>query len=180
MNQVKEFFEYIFNAIKIWIIVQPWESGVRVRNGKYIKKLNPGLYFRIPYFDSVFIQEKRLRVCDIAIQTCTTKDGKTITIKSALGYSIKDVEKLYNTLYHPETSLQNIAMSEVSSLVFSTLTDEIIPQKIEEQTLKALQKTDYGIEFEYFKLTSFAVVRTYRLIQDNTYSYEGLEMNNKR
>lgn len=35
MNQVKEFFEYIFNAIKILVIVQPWESGLRVRLGRY-------------------------------------------------------------------------------------------------------------------------------------------------
>ena len=59
MNQVKDFFEYIFNAVKIWIIVQPWQTGIRVRNGKQVKKLTGGIYFRLPYFDSVFIQENR-------------------------------------------------------------------------------------------------------------------------
>jgi regulator of protease activity HflC (stomatin/prohibitin superfamily) len=62
MYQVKEFFEYIFNAVKIWIIIQPWQQGLRVRNGKDVKLLNGGIYFKLPYFDSVYVQETRLRV----------------------------------------------------------------------------------------------------------------------
>lgn len=34
MNQVQQFFEYITNAIKIFVIVQPWQTGIRVRNEK--------------------------------------------------------------------------------------------------------------------------------------------------
>jgi len=78
MNQVQQFFEYIFNAVKIFIIVQPWQTGIRVRNGTQVKRLNRGVYFRIPYFDSVFIQESRLRVVDMPIQTLTSKDLKTV------------------------------------------------------------------------------------------------------
>ncbi len=45
MNQLKDFFEYIFNAFKIWIIVQPWQTGIRVRAGNKIKKLEKGILF---------------------------------------------------------------------------------------------------------------------------------------
>lgn len=180
MNQAKEFFQYIFNAIKIWVIVQPWEAGLRVRCGKQTKKLTGGVYFRIPYFDNVFIQETRLRVCEVPIQTCTTKDMKSVTIKAAVGYSIVDVEKLYNTLYHPETSILNIAMSEAATMIFENDVANINPLDIERRALDALNKKDYGIKFEYFKITNFAVVRTYRLIQDPTDSWEGLNMNDKK
>lgn len=180
MNQVKDFFEYIFNAIKIWVIVQPWQSGIRVRNGKTIKKLVGGIYFRIPYFDSVFIQENRLRVVDMPIQTLTSKDLKTLTINSSFGYSITDIEKLYQTLYHPETTLQGIAMSEVACFIFSTNLEEVTPSSLEDRVLSCLNREDYGIKFEYFKITNFAVVRTYRLIQDASWANEGLEMNTKR
>jgi len=180
MNQAKELLEYLFNAIKVWIIIQPWEAGIRVRCGKHLKKLTPGLYFRIPYFDNVYVQETRLRVCEVPMQTCTTKDLQTITIKSAVGYSITDIEKLYNTLYHPETSILNIAMSEVASKLFQTSSKDIIPVDIEQMALKSLDGKDYGIRFEYFKITNFAAVRTYRLIQDQTYSWEGLKMDEKK
>ena len=79
----EEFLEYIFNAFKIWVIVQKWEAGIRVRTGKHMKKLKPGVHFKIPYFDSVYVQEVRLRIVSMPTQTITTKDGLTISILAA-------------------------------------------------------------------------------------------------
>jgi len=180
MNQVKDFLEYIFNAVKVWIIVQPWQTGIRVRNGKRIKKLNGGIYFRLPYLDSIFIQENRLRVASIPIQTLTSKDIKTITISGAVGYSIIDIEKLYKTLYHPETTISNIAMSEVADFIFKNNLDSINPNTIEKAVIEKLNKDDFGLRFEYFRITNFAVVRTFRLIQDQSWVSEGLIMNDKK
>jgi hypothetical protein len=180
MNQVKDFFEYIFNSIKIWIIVQPWQSGIRVRNGKHIKKLSGGIYFRLPYFDSVFVQENRLRVTEMPMQTLTSKDIKTITLNSSFGYSILDVGKLYETLYHPEKTLQNIAMSEVANFIWNNKLETITPESLEESVLLKLKAEDYGIKFEYFRITNFAVVRTYRLIQDQSWISENLQMDTKK
>jgi regulator of protease activity HflC (stomatin/prohibitin superfamily) len=180
MNQVKDFFEYIFNAIKIWIIVQPWQTGIRVRSGKNIKKLAGGIYFRLPYFDSVFIQENRLRVVSMPIQTLTSKDIKTITINGAVGYTIIDIEKLYQTLYHPETTIANITMSEVADFIFRNNLESINPNTIEKAVISKLNKEYFGLKFEYFRITNFAVVRTFRLIQDQSWISEGLSMNDKK
>lgn len=166
MNQIKDFFEYIFNSIKIWVIIQPWEQGIRVRSGQDIKKLNPGLHFKVPYYDSVYVQECRLRVVSLCIQTLTTKDLKTVTINSSFGYSIEDIEKLYLTLFHPEGTISNIAMSEVANFIFNNNLSDITPENIEKYVLTKLNINDYGIKFEYFKTMSFAVIRAYRLIQD--------------
>lgn len=180
MNQVQQFFEYIFNCIKIWVIVQPWETGIRVRNGKKIKRLSPGIYFRLPYFDSLYIQENRLRVCSMPVQTLTSKDHKTITMNGAIGYTIKDIQKLYETLFHPETTISNITMSEVADFAFLNNIGDITPKSIEKAVLDKLNADDYGLEFKYFRITNFAVVRSYRLIQDQSWISEGLTMDDKR
>jgi hypothetical protein len=180
MNQVQQFFEYIFNAVKVFVIIQPWQTGLRVRNGRKIKKLNKGIYFRIPYFDSVFIQETRLRVGEVPIQTLTSKDLQTLTISSSFGYSVEDIETLYNTLYHPEETLQNIAMSEVANFVFTNNIKDITPDNIEKSVLDKFKEMGYGLNFEYFKIANFAVVKTFRLIQDQSYGYSRLDMEDKR
>ena len=180
MNQVQQFLEYIFNAFKIWVIVQPWEAGLRVRNGKHIKKLSQGIYFKLPYFDSVYVQEIRLRVREMPMQTLTSKDLKTITLNSALGYSISNVEKLYQTLYLPEMTLQNIAMSSIAEVLHSTNADEISPGLLETKVLDKLKADDYGLNYEYFKITNFAVVKTFRLIQDQSWVSEGFSMTEKK
>lgn len=180
MGQIKEFFEYIFNAIKIWIIVQPWQTGIRVRNGNKIKKLKNGIYFRIPYFDSLYIQENRLRVVSMPVQTLTSKDFKTVTLNGAIGYMIDDIEQLYKKLYHPETTISNIVMSEVAEFIFKNEMKEVSPEQIEKSVLIKLNADNYGLKFEYFRITNFAVVNTYRLIQDQSWISEGLMMNEKK
>ena len=180
MNQVKDFFEYIFNAIKIWIIVQPWQTGIRVRLGCKVKKLSGGIYFRLPYFDSVFIQESRLRSTEMPMQTLTSKDLKTITLNSSFGYSIINIEALYNTLYHPEKTLQNIAMNEMATFIWNNDLQDITPEAIEEAVLIKLVEKYYGIQFEYFKITNFAVVKTFRLIQDQSWISDGFTTDEKK
>lgn len=180
MGNLKDFFEYLFNAFKIWVIIQPWEQGIRTRNGNSTKLLNKGIYFKLPYFDSVYVQESRLRIGDTPTQTVTTKDGKTITISSAIGYSIDNIEQLYNTLYHPETTISNISSSETATYIFSKNADEINPTEIEKVVLEKLNSLDYGLKFEYFKITSFAIARTYRLIQDAQWGVESLNMSTKK
>ncbi len=176
MNNIQEFFNYVFQFIKIWIIIQPWETGLIVRNGKRIKKVEKGIYFKIPYFDSVFVQESRLRVVPLPIQTLTTKDLKTITLNGAIGYSILDIEILYNKLFHPETTIQNVVMSEIADILYKTSLEDISPIIIQNVVLKKLREEKYGINFEYFKITNFAVVKTFRLIQDHSWMDEGLKM----
>jgi regulator of protease activity HflC (stomatin/prohibitin superfamily) len=180
MNQVKEFLEYIFNAFKIFVIVQPWQNALIVRNGKIRKEVSGGIYFKIPYFDSVFVQENRLRVVLFSIQTLTSKDGQAITISTSLGYSINSIQKLYKSLYHPETTLGNIAMGFLADYVYANEVKNISPLNIEQLILEQLKKEDYGINFHYVKITNFAVVRTIRLIQDQSWGFEGLSMNEKK
>lgn len=180
MNQIKDFFEYIFNSLKIWVIIQPWESGLRVRNGKHVKKLSKGIYFKIPYFDSIYVQEVRLRVVTMSVQTLTSKDLKTITLNGAVGYSINNIQKLYETLYLPETTIANITMSKVSEYIFNKELNNITPEGIEKAVLEKLNADDYGLKFEYFRITNFAVVRTYRLIQDHSWTDEQLKMDKKK
>jgi len=181
MEQIKNFFDYIFKAVKFWIIIQPWEQGLRVRRGKTTTKLTGGLYFRIPYIDSVYVQETRLRMIALCMQTLTTKDGKTVTINSSLGYSIQDIEQLYQTLYHPEGTISNMAMSESSDFVFVNNLTDITPKQIEDAVLAKLNAGQYGLQFEYFKITNFAAVRTFRLIQDGqSWVDNSLKMDEKK
>lgn len=180
MNQVKDFLEYIFNAFKIWVIVQPWQIGLIVRNGNRIREVTSGIYFKIPYFDSVFVQENRMRIISFPMQTITTKDGASVTLSTSLGYTIESIGTLYKTLYHPESTLQNMAMAFVSDYIYATNFKEIDLQALEVIVMNKLKTENYGLNFSFFKFTNFANVKTFRLIQDTNWVYEGLSLDNKK
>lgn len=179
MNGLKEFLQWFFESVRILIVVQSFETGIRIRFGKKVKKLSSGVYFRLPYFDSIYIQESRLRIVALPLQTLTTKDGKTITLNGSIGYLISDIEVLYDNLYHPEISIQNIAMANITSFVYDKRMEDLKINNITESVMDKLKRLDYGIDFKYFEITNFAVVKTYRLITDKSWVDEGLQMNVK-
>ena len=76
---IKETIQYILGSFKFWFIINPWEEGVRVRFGKYQKKFGAGTYIKIPYFDSVYVEQVRLRIIPMPLQSMTMKNGKTLT-----------------------------------------------------------------------------------------------------
>jgi len=50
-----------------------------------------------------------------------------------------------------------------------------------EFNINQLKDTDYGLTFEYFKVTNFASVRTFRLIQDSqSWIDNGLKLDEKK
>jgi regulator of protease activity HflC (stomatin/prohibitin superfamily) len=180
MNYFKEVLDYLSKIFQWWVIVEPWEAGLRVRFGKRIKLLEGGIYFRIPFFDAVFIQETRMRMISINPQTVTSKDGKTITIFSSVGYSIRDIKKLYVTIAQPDSTIANTVLSAIADHVSSNEALKCFPADIESAVQNKLKSTDYGISFEHIKVTGYSVVRTYRLIQDGSWVNDGINLTTRK
>lgn len=176
MNWVKELLEYIYNGIRFWVVVQPWEQGIRVRLGRTQKVLKAGVHLAVPLIDAVYIQDVRLRVNEMSVQTISTKDGEPLTLKLAMGYIIKDISKLYNTLHNPECTLENICKSLIAQNVLGQTKDLIKPDKIEFDVLQEMESHDYGIEVKYVKVSSFCFVNSFRLIQDQDYTYSAINL----
>lgn len=179
MNIIKDTIEYITKAVKLWVIISPWEKAIRVRFGKHQKELGAGIHFKIPFFDGIYKQTIRLRILSLPMQTLSSFDAKTVTIKVAVGYSITDIKKLYNTLHEPETTVNNIVLSEVSTYISNCNSTEYDAGKLSADVLSKLQASEYGLNFEYVKVLEYAIVKTIRLLQDKHWHHESLKMDEK-
>lgn len=173
LQSITDFFYKIFNW---WFTVQPWEKAIHTRRGKDVRIKGPGFYWQIPFIDKVFIQTTRMRMVDIPMQTMTTKDGVTITVKSALGYAIDDIQKLYLTLYHPEITLCSMVLGKIGEAIRENNAKDISPTMIEESIHKMDEYKSYGLINVKVNVTTFAVVKTYRIMQEGSYMVEGLNM----
>lgn len=166
MNWVKDLIDYLTGLLKWWVIVLPWQEGIRIRMGKSELHLKKGIYLKLPIIDNVFIQNVRLRYTQLPIQTVTTKDGKTITILGAIGYQIIDITKLYHSITNPDATICGIAMAKLSEFVATHDLSECSPASLEAAVV--IDGDQYGLKTE-IKITGFASVRTYRLIQDHAW-----------
>lgn len=180
MELVNQLIGFIKNLFDWWFVVMPWEQAIFVKRGKSSELLTAGLYFKIPFVDFVFIQTCRMRMIDCAVQTVSTKDSKTITIKSCIGYSIGDMKVLYNKMAHPEITLSSMSMSYVAEYIRNATIEEATPEKVEKFVNEKLNAESFGLKDVMVKITSWADVKTFRLIQDNSWVAETLNMEAKK
>ena len=176
MGVINQIFEFLSKFFEWYYVVMPWEQAIFVRAGKNEKIVTKGMYFKIPFIDRVYIQQTRLRVLDLPVQTVSTLDGKTVTIKSVVSYCIVDMVKMYNSISQPEITLGGMVMSIISENVTTNKSEDVSPEIIEKLLLENLNGESYGLGELSVKITSWADVKTFRLIQDNSWLYENISM----
>lgn len=173
------FFQWLIDLIRdarFWFVVEPWEKAVRVRMGKDAHVVGPGVHFKWPILDEVYIINTRLRLADAASQTLLLGDGKIATVSVQLGFSIHDPLQALSTYQKPEFSLSVLVHNCVADYMLSLeSTDDISTDEMEEFVvagLKDLAPND-GITVEFIKVTNLIIsspARTIRLVNDDLYT----------
>jgi regulator of protease activity HflC (stomatin/prohibitin superfamily) len=153
-----------------WIIVQPWESCIRVRLGRHVVLLAPGIHWRIPYVDEAFKQSVRLRIAHLPTQTVTTTDGRALTLGANLGYQVENIQTLYNTIHNAEGSIVNLAAEVIARVATTLPTNELTAANVGDMSTARLSLERYGLGGVDVRITDFAFVRTLRIIQDQRWA----------
>ena len=169
-TQILESFTQIF---RWWVVVAPWEAGLLVRLGKKAKVLGPGIHFRIPFLDRVYVQSTRLRTATTTGHTLTTKDGKALTISFAVQFSVADIEKLYMSLAQPEHTIITICEGHVVKIVANLDSHDLTAEQIGEAV--TVKIPDYGLDDVKMFVTAIAFARTYRIISNEWRSSTGFD-----
>jgi regulator of protease activity HflC (stomatin/prohibitin superfamily) len=175
MNWLSQLFG-LFKAFQFWIVIAPWEAGLRVRVGKHATVLPPGIHLRLPFIDRIFTQAVRLRTITDSGQTMTTKDGKTLTVAVAVSYAIGDIKKLYESVSNPESTLLSQVQGFVAQVVADAHSALLRPEMIERVVAEKLPATEWGLSQVRLMVTTFAFARTYRLLN---YEYRSLSAANE-
>ena len=161
---LKTIIQAISRALTWWVIIAPWERGIRLRWGKNAKELSPGIHLRVPLMHQIYKQSTRLLIVDAANQTLTTKDNKVVVIGLVVGFAIENILELYNSIQRPKDTVLGLAMGAIAAYVANVTTAECTPAGLEKHIEAALADVSWGLRFQYVRVTDFAFVKTYRLI----------------
>jgi hypothetical protein len=157
MSQFLEWLSRLFNSWKFWVVVAPWEIGVRVRLGKKAISLGPGPHIRIPFLDEITLVNTRLRIATAPSVTvrAANNNGKTRVITAVVGYSVRDPLAAVLRYTTPETAVL---------LQFGNL---CLGGRDADACLLALTASlsESGIVPEFVRYVEDVDVRTYRLLQ---------------
>lgn len=155
------------NDILPWKIVDQWEEGVHLINGKFYRVVKPGLNFKFPFFHQIIVTPVITQTVNLSPQTVTSEDEKSVVLTSIVRYHIHDVEKFLLGVMHANDVLvdttQGIIRDMVEGCKWSELYDlgSVVTPEVNEQVNK------WGITVEQVSFPDLGQIVTYRLITDD-------------
>lgn len=95
-------------------IINQGNSALVERVGSFRKRLDPGLNVIVPGLDRIVYQETlRLKVLDIAPQSCITADNVSITVDAVVYWQIVDMERAYYKVQNLEFAMVNLVQTQI-------------------------------------------------------------------
>jgi len=128
-------FILILMAVKI---VKEYERGVIFRLGRLIGAKGPGLFFIIPFVDSMVRVDLRVVTMDVPSQEVITKDNVTVRVNAVVYFRVVDPEaSVIKVLDHIRATSQ-ISQTTLRNVLGQSELDELLTQR--EKLNQMLQK----------------------------------------
>lgn len=164
-SAVSAFLQTAMRPLKWWVVVAEWEQGVRVRLGKKPKHLLPGLHFRIPWVDRVYVQSVRLRTFVAASNaTCQTRTGRTAVLSLAIHFRVENILRLYDTMSSPESTLGTLAVEKAIAFIEGSSLDVCSADVAAAIELDKEEVSAWGLADLRISVTGFAYCRALRVM----------------
>jgi hypothetical protein len=174
MHWLSTLFQVLGKPFQWWVVVAPWEQGLRVRLGRTSAFLAPGIHLRVPFLDRVYVQSVRLRTLIETNQTATTKDRRTVTFSLATDFCITDIRQLFEAFSSPEITIGAKALAAAAAYIAEHDREAITPAAIAQAATDHVSFANCGIGRVCSSVTAFSEGRTLRLIHSEYRTGAGL------
>lgn len=176
IDRLMDFLTGCVKIFQFWCIVYAYEQGVQMRFGKFLKVLDPGLHYCLPFhIDHVMVDNVVTRTVHLGAQSLTTKDGKSIVVSAVVTMRIADIRKALLEIESIQHAMVDACYAAVTAHV-SVSTWEALHDTDAFDNLTKLCKRQarrYGLEVERVQLGDLAICRTYRQVtSDHPTRYE--------
>jgi len=110
-------------------IVREYERGVVFRLGRLVGAKGPGLFFIIPFVDSMLKVDLRVVTMDVPSQEVITKDNVTVRVNAVAYFRVVDPEaSVIKVLDHIRATSQ-IAQTTLRNVLGQSELDELLTQR---------------------------------------------------
>jgi regulator of protease activity HflC (stomatin/prohibitin superfamily) len=147
-------------------IVDQWEMGVHLKTGRFHRVVSPGLNWKVPFFDKIWVTPVITQTVNLSPQTLTTLDERSVVLTSIVRYHVVNVQSFLLNVMHANDVLVDMTQGIIRDIVETTnwndlidLTDIVTPAVNDEVD-------KWGIVVEAVKFPDLGEIKTYRLITD--------------
>ncbi len=117
---------FLISAIRI---VKEYERGVIFRLGRLVGAKGPGLFFILPFADSIVKVDLRTVTYDVPPQEVVTKDNVTVKVNAVVYYRVVDPNKAVTEVYDYKYATAQIAQTTLRSIIGQAELDEVLSER---------------------------------------------------
>jgi regulator of protease activity HflC (stomatin/prohibitin superfamily) len=168
LDRLIDFFVSCIELFKFWAIYEPFEAGVLLRLGKFVRVLEPGFHWRIPFgIDQCLSAQTVPTVHSLGDESSTTTDGKNIGFHAVVTFQIRDIKKALLDVSEVTHAVQDACAGEIGRVLReSTWSEVMAPDMLEKLTIACRKRGfRFGIEVMAVQLAGVSLVRSIRLMQ---------------
>lgn len=148
-------------------VVNDGYGGVRFSRGHASGPYGSGFYWSIPVVWEMIAYPIAEQVVNLTNVSCTTDDGKTLTISANFNYLVHDARMALTAVHNVDHSMATEALKYINKVVRSIDRAYVFTKQptLEDRIQRQLQKKaeTWGITIIDFGLTDVAESRTYRI-----------------
>lgn len=137
-------------------IVQQYETAIVFRLGRFVRTLNPGLNFIIPFFEWTTYVDMRIITSDIPKQQVITKDNVPATINGVAYYKVVNASTAIIEVQNYAYAVSQYSQAALRDVVGGMTLDELLAerQKIGDEIEKIVSQRskDWGLEITDIKI----------------------------
>ncbi|MDN5357859.1 MAG: hypothetical protein PWR17_1028 [Candidatus Methanomethylophilaceae archaeon] len=116
----------IISGVKI---VQPYEQGIYMRLGKYVRILNQGLNVVFPLINQVVKLDLRTEVLDIPRQEVITKDNSPVNVDAIIYIKVTDPKKAYFEVTQYKIATVSLAQTTLRAVIGEMELDQVLSNR---------------------------------------------------
>ena len=152
-----------------WTIIDPWELALRVRRGKKLKSLKPGIRPCLPFIDKVISEPATLQTVNIADQTMVTLDLVNVSASGVIKYFVTDLEQMWMAVHDSDDAIANTALEAVAAQIANVRWEDLFPLTLAKKAQRRLRADTkgWGVTIMSFKITDLADSKVHRIMSSN-------------
>ena len=108
------------------VIIQPYEQGLQIRLGQYVRRLNPGFRWIIPFISEVIKLDLRTQVMDVPSQEVITKDNSPTNVDAIVYIRVIDPEKAFFEVSNYRIATIALAQTSLRGIIGDMELDEVL------------------------------------------------------
>lgn len=170
-DRLIDFLLSCVEMFQFWRVLDPYEKGVLLRLGKFVKVLEPGFHWVIPFhIDTTPTLHVVPSTHSLGHESMTTKDGKSAGFHAIVTFQVNDIEKAVLKVSDVDHAVRDACSGEIGKVLRESTWEDIMGEgdTILDRLTAACRKRGWkwGLEIISVQLAGLALVRNIRLMQN--------------